>query len=265
MRCFTLYLPLFTCSEEPMFTLSRKRTYVNLKSLSLKGPPRAKRSPKRRFFGTLKGMKTLYLVRHGKSEANDERIYQRKETPLSKEGREQAYILQKRFEHIPIDILYSSSLKRAQETAEIINEKLKLSIHTTELVNEWGKPSSLLDISMDGEKSKEFRNELALHKDNLYWKWQDEESMGELRDRAVQFLEEMKKDSKDNILVVTHSLFLKVMLSVVLFGPEALLFGNIESFNAHTTNTGITVFQLQDGKENWKLITWNDYAHLGEL
>ena len=210
-------------------------------------------------------MKTLYPVRHGKSEANDKRIYQRKETPLSEEGREQAYILQKRFLHIPVDILYSSSLKRAQETAKIINEKLKLPIHTTELVNEWGKPSSLLDISIDGVEAKEFRNKLVLHKDDLYWKWQDEESIGEMRDRVVQFLEEMKKASKDNILVVTHSLLLKMMLSVVLFAPELLSFGDVESFNVRTTNTGITVFQLKDGQENWKLVTWNDHAHLGEL
>ena len=210
-------------------------------------------------------MKTLYLVRHGKSEANDKRIYQRKETPLSKEGREQAYILQKRFLHIPIDILYSSSLKRAQETAEIINEKLKLPIHTTELVNEWGKPSSLLDLFIEGEEAKEFRSKLVLHKDDLYWKWQDEESIGELRDRVVQFLEEIKKDSKDNILVVMHHFPLKMMLSVVLFGPESLPFYDVESFNVRTTNTGITVFHLEDGEENWKLVTWNDHAHLGEL
>ena len=99
-------------------------------------------------------MKTLYLVRHGKSDANDKRIYQRMDTPLSEGGKEQAYILQKRFEHIPINILYASSLKRAQETAEIINEKLNLPIHTTELVNEWGKPTSLLDTPIDGEKAK---------------------------------------------------------------------------------------------------------------
>ena len=210
-------------------------------------------------------MKTLYLVRHGKSEANDKNIYQRKETPLSKEGIEQAYILQKRFLHIPIDILYSSSLKRARETAKIINEELKLPIHTTELVNEWGKPSSLLDLSIDGEGAKEFRSKLASHKGDPYWKWKDEESMGELRDRIVQFLEKMKKDSKDNILIVTHSLSLKMMLSVVLFGPKSLPFNDVESFNVHTTNTGITVFQLEDGKENWKLVTWNDHAHLGEL
>ena len=213
----------------------------------------------------LSDMKTLYLVRHGKSEANDKRIYQRMDTPLSEGGKEQAYILQKRFEHIPVNILYASSLKRAQETAEIINEKLKLSIHTTELVNEWGKPTSLLDTPIEGEKAKEFRSELALHKDDPYWKWQDEEPIGELRDRTVQFLEEMKKVPQDNILVVTHSLPLKMMLSVVLFGTESLPFADVDSFSVRIANTGITVFQLEEKRKDWRLITWNDHAHLGEL
>ncbi|MDO8470717.1 MAG: histidine phosphatase family protein [bacterium] len=210
-------------------------------------------------------MKTLYLVRHGETEANDKRIYQRKDTPLSKKGRGQAYLLQKRFEHIPIDILYASSFKRAQDTAEIINEKLELPIHTTELVNEWGKPSSLLDISIDGEESKEFRSELALHKADPYWKWQDEEPIGELRDRIIRFLEDMKKVPQDNILVVMHSLSLKMVLSVVLFGIESSHFADMDSFNARIANTGITVFQLEEGRKNWRLITWNDSAHLGEL
>ena len=104
-----------------------------------------------------------------------------------------------------------------------------------------------------------------MHKDDLYWKWQDEESIGELRDRIVRFLEEMKKDSKENILAVMHSAALKMVLSVVLFGPESLPFRSVESFNVRTANTGITVLQLEDKKENWKLVIWNDHAHLGEL
>lgn len=210
-------------------------------------------------------MKTLYLVRHGKSEGNEQVIHQRKESVLSKEGREQASILQKRFEHIAIDAVYVSSSKRAQETLGVINETLKLPIHVTDLVDEWRKPSSLLGTSLHGEQTKDFRNALTTHKEDPYWKWQDEESIGELRDRIAQFLEEMKKVPQDNILVVMHSLPLKIVLSTVLFGSEKLPFHDVDSFNVHTTNTGISVFQLEDEKKSWQLITWNDHAHLGEF
>lgn len=209
-------------------------------------------------------MKTLYFVRHGESEGNARRIYQTPDTSLSEKGREQARILQKRFKDIPIEVLYSSTLKRAQETAEIINEIFKLPVRATNLVNEWCKPTSLLGKEVEGKEAEEFHQALRSRSDDPYWKWQDEESIGEVRDRTVLFLEQMKQISEKNILVVMHSLPMKMMLSVVLFGPEHIPFVQGSSpLPVHISNTGITVFQLPDGKENWELITWNDHAHLG--
>lgn len=210
-------------------------------------------------------MKILYLVRHGESEGNAQRIYQTPDASLSEKGKEQAYILQRRFKDIPIETLYCSTLKRAQETAKIINEIFKLPIQATNLVNEWGKATSLLGKEVEGKEAQEFQKALRSRPDDPYWKWQDEESIGEVRDRTVKFLENMKRLPEKNILVVMHSLPMKMMLSIVLFGPEHIPFVHGSSpFHVHTSNTGITVFQLPDGKEYWELLTWNDHAHLGE-
>lgn len=209
-------------------------------------------------------MKTLYLVRHGESEGNAQRIYQTADTSLSPEGRQQARILQERFKRIPIETLYCSTLKRAQETAEIINGVFNLPVRATALVNEWRKPTSLLGKEVEGKEAQEFHSALRQRPNDPYWKWQDEESIGEVRDRVVAFLDEMKRIPQKNILVVMHSLPLKMMLSVVLFGPEHIPFVQGSSpFPVHTSNTGITVFQLPDEKEDWELLTFNDHAHLG--
>ena len=211
-------------------------------------------------------MKTLYLVRHGESEGNAQRIYQTPDALLSPKGKEQALILQRRFKDISIDTLYCSTLKRAQETAEIINELFNLSIQATNLVNEWGKPTTLLGKEVEGKEAQEFHNALRSRPEDPYWKWQDEESIGEVRDRTVRFLEEMKRIPQQNILVVMHSLPMKMMLSVVLFGPEHIPFVQGSSpFPVHISNTGITVFQLLEGKEYWELLTWNDHTHLGQI
>ena len=210
-------------------------------------------------------MKTLYLVRHGESEGNNQNVYQSEVSLLSQKGKEQARILQKRFKNIQIDALYASPLKRAQETAEIINEILNLPIQTTDLVREWGKPSALIGKQTEGKEAKDFQDALRSHPEDSYWKWQDEESIGEVRDRVVSFLEEMKRAPQENILVVTHSLPLKMLLSIVLFGPEHIPFVHGSSpFRVRTSNTGITVLQLPDGEKNWELLTFNDHAHLGE-
>ncbi|MBU1014922.1 histidine phosphatase family protein [Patescibacteria group bacterium] len=210
-------------------------------------------------------MKTLYLIRHGESEGNAQRIYQTPDAPLSPKGKEQARILKERFKHIPIEALYCSTLKRAQETAEIINQVFNLPIQATPLVNEWGKPTSLLGKEVEGEEAKEFHTALRSRSRDPYWKWQDEESIGEVRDRTDKFLKEMKRISQQNILVVMHSLPMKMMLSIVLYGPEHIPFVQGSSpFPVYISNTGITVFQLPEGKDHWELVTFNDHAHLGE-
>ncbi|MEK6903642.1 MAG: histidine phosphatase family protein [Nanoarchaeota archaeon] len=68
----------------------------------------------------------IILVRHGESLANAQDISQGNndeysDTPLSKKGKEQAIKVAERLKKEPLDLIYSSDLKRAKETAEIIN------------------------------------------------------------------------------------------------------------------------------------------------
>ncbi|EQC49566.1 histidine phosphatase superfamily (branch 1) [Bacteriovorax sp. BSW11_IV] len=63
---------------------------------------------------------TFYLFRHGLTDWNKQRKLQgRIDIPLNDEGREQARELRLFIKNLPIDIVYSSHLKRAFETAII--------------------------------------------------------------------------------------------------------------------------------------------------
>ena len=62
-------------------------------------------------------MGTVYLIRHGQSEANRIRIWGG-DLPLSEKGREQALTVPARIVPAP-DRVVSSSLKRANETARL--------------------------------------------------------------------------------------------------------------------------------------------------
>ena len=65
----------------------------------------------------------LFLVRHAESEGNSKNIMQgRIDYPLSREGIKQANLLSERLKDYTIDIIYTSSLKRALQTAEAIGK-----------------------------------------------------------------------------------------------------------------------------------------------
>lgn len=66
--------------------------------------------------------KIIHLFRHGQTDWNViRRLQGHTDIPLNTEGRKQAESLQSFFYQNPVDIILTSDLKRAQETAEIAN------------------------------------------------------------------------------------------------------------------------------------------------
>lgn len=82
-------------------------------------------------------MTTLLLVRHGETDWNrDGRWQGLSDTRLNDRGREQARELAAQLDGV--DVLYSSDLARARETAEIVAERLGLEVRVDERLRERG-------------------------------------------------------------------------------------------------------------------------------
>ena len=63
----------------------------------------------------------IYIVRHGETEENTQKIIQGQlDTQLNSEGEKQADLVGKALHDIPFDVCYSSDLRRAVSTAERI-------------------------------------------------------------------------------------------------------------------------------------------------
>jgi broad specificity phosphatase PhoE len=71
----------------------------------------------------------MYLVRHAQSKANVASIFGENE-PLTEEGTSQAQRLAEQFRHLHFDGIYTSHLKRAQETAAILASVCRTPIRT---------------------------------------------------------------------------------------------------------------------------------------
>lgn len=207
-------------------------------------------------------MKRVYLVRHGESESNVSGIAAGPESPLTTEGERQAAAMADRVSRIDIDIIISSPYLRTKETARIINEIARKPIEYSDLFVEKRNPTEHLGKMIynpaDTRSSEHFTDP--------NWKHSDEDNFTEIKTRALAALEYLLRRPEENILVVSHGWFLRVFIAAQLFG-ETLTINEYTKMWRYlaTRNTGLTLVEHDENNLNggWRLITWNDHAHLG--
>jgi len=211
----------------------------------------------------------IYFVRHGESTENTTRVYTGASARLTDEGKAQASFVAERFLKIPIDSILASDMERAKQTATIISEKVGVSVSCSELLQELSEPSELLGKDPDAPETITIRDAWLTHrkKGDGTVPFSDEETLLEAKERAEKALTYIASHEEGDILVVTHGTFLRVMLFVMfekMLGvkiPIAKYFVDSRKFLSSISNTGITVCDFSDG--TWRLVTWNDHAHLG--
>lgn len=210
-------------------------------------------------------MKTVYLVRHGESEGNAGTHYQNAGTPLTNLGREQAAFMAERASRLGIDALLSSTMTRALQTAEIIREKTGVPVVPSDLFVERRRPSEQIDQPKDAPLVKEAEEAILVSSSVPGMRYSDEENFDDLNERSRVALALLEGHSGQRVLVVTHGVFLRNIVAQVIFGKE--LTGRdcgeiLSTFIA--SNTGITTLQFDPAhRRPWRLLTWNDHAHLG--
>ena len=147
----------------------------------------------------------LYVTRHGATLKNELGLIQgQTECDLSNKGIEEAEKLATTVKNIDIDVVISSPLKRAYETARIITEG-RLPINTDDrlIERDWGMCEGAHIEEVDTVKCWNF---FLNTDDNGIERVQD------LLARVSEFLEDVKVKYKDkNVLVVAHSAVLRAI------------------------------------------------------
>ena len=212
------------------------------------------------------GTKLIYFVRHGETELNAKNIRQGPEGSLTEKGRAQALATAKRFpkQKGSPQIIISSPFQRTKETAEIISKELKIKIEYSDLLKERRNPSEIIG-HWGGEKEvREIidRIDKSYHADDL--RVSDEENFTDLKARAKKLLHYIAKIRQKRIIMVTHGIFLKMVMSYMLHGDSltASEYNNLSYFNPiNNASMAICSYTTHWFKKNeWKIIVWNDLA-----
>ena len=147
----------------------------------------------------------LYYTRHGKSLWNIERrLCGRTDIPLAEEGREQARILSEKAVGLGIDLIISSPLCRAKETAEIIAEAVGAPVITDE---------RLIEMSYGSFEGSDFDGEEFQRMTKLFaFRFPGGESRLDTVYRVYSLLEDIKVRYRDKtVLLVAHGGISKVV------------------------------------------------------
>ena len=214
-------------------------------------------------------MKRVYFVRHGESTFNaGGPILPEDEILLSEKGKEQARFLGQRASKLPIDVIIASSIRRARDTAHYIAEAVNKPIETSDLFIERVHPSGQHGLPSDHPMVQEITRNLMERFGDESYRHSDEEDFESMKKRAIAGLDLLRSRPEENILVVTHGIFLRVLLAVALYGEKLTQFeaGRIaKAFK--TKNTGLSLLEygaMHEGNApEWSVRTWNDHAHLG--
>lgn len=138
----------------------------------------------------------IYIVRHGETDWNIEGRYGgRVDVPLNEKGLEQAKTTALKLQNIRFDLVFSSPLKRAYDTAKIItNNNIIIDNRLIERDNG----------DMEGKLKKDIPEKIDFNDPNE--KRYNIESIVDFRNRINSFFDEITTKYKGkNILVVTHA------------------------------------------------------------
>lgn len=212
-------------------------------------------------------MKTVYFIRHGETDGNASNLFQHSDISLSEKGKEQAKRIAERCRSLDAEIIISSTMARAQQTAEAIAAETQLSVESSADLREVAVPSALIGQDKNGAEAEKFNHYLE---NFLYQepdeKFEDAENYSEVIGRVQSVFKMLEAKPEEKIIVVSHGRFLRSVFAFVLANQgDARVSGIIDTSMKMMDNTAVSVLQFgQFEPDKWLLSIYNDQAHFAE-
>ena len=189
----------------------------------------------------------LYLIRHGETNWNVQRRLQgQADTDLNENGIRLAKVSAENMKDIPIDLAFTSPLRRARHTAEIILGERNAPLLEDDRLKE------ISFGSWEGLCCKKDHFEVPTdHFDDFYLRpfafrgAEDGETIPQVCERTGEFLKELMENPEyqdKNILIASHGCAVRAMLHSVYEDKEDFWHGKVPP------NCAVNIVDVKDGK-----------------
>lgn len=207
-------------------------------------------------------MNRLYLVRHGENQANltKEFACRRVDYPLTAKGILQAEQTADHLRDKGIDEIFSSPLKRAQETAHILAAPLGLDVTILD---------GLREIDVGDLEGQPVSAELWAFHDRVVAAWFNSQpelafpggdSYVTLRDRVQAAMQQLVTGKEGrNLVIVGHGGSLSTAIRELCPHLDA---GQLLRRPTHNCSITELALEQRNGRLHAELIAWADYTHL---
>lgn len=164
-------------------------------------------------------VKNIYVIRHGETDWNKNHRFQgQTDIRLNETGREQAIKLRPIMQQLQIESVYSSSLTRAYETAELATQDLKLTIQKDDRLRETnvgeaeGKTHDEIVAAFGPESLVKWR---SYEERLLDFHFPNGESKRQMMHRLRHvFLEIAQNSNRNTVAIFSHGMLMRAMTFV---------------------------------------------------
>jgi broad specificity phosphatase PhoE len=195
---------------------------------------------------------TLYLVRHGESEANAASVFAgQTDSPLTAKGREQAKVVAKALRHVHFDRIVASTLSRTKDTAAVIAEGRGVAVETF---------ADLQEIDLGDAAGKPFDEMRGLpgYESDGFTQWPGGESLDQVVVRAMRVIDHLVAESPGRtICIVGHGGVTRILVSGFMGVLPKLI-------RVPATNTNITIV-THDAERGYVVQEMFKDTHIAEI
>lgn len=197
----------------------------------------------------------LYITRHGTTEWNLERRLQGwGDSPLTEDGKNRAIRLSNNLRDVDFDMIYSSPQKRALNTAKLIKGNKNTEIKTHDGLKElrYGVWEGMYLTDIEKKYPEDYFSYRNAPEEYVP---KDGESIIDLFQRVKSFLDEISSKNHKNVLIVSHGITIKVLISII----KGLTW---EEFSALEVYTGTSLSVCEFNNDKFEFLVEGDISHL---